>query len=131
MALLRETLPKAAIPQPAPVQPRAVPMSTDQVEETPKAEVPFSTYVTDKFVELSNQLAGVPDTLDSVNSGEGLGRGKPLAKPKSWMDSYRVSNLVYHFGHSVLDGPLRDCGVKEPEMVSILRSLQHRLEMDA
>ena len=46
------------------------------------------------------------------------------------MDAYRVSNLVNHFGSAVLDGPLRDRGVKEPDMVSIPRSLLHRLEMD-
>ena len=59
------------------MQTRAVLMSTNQVEEAPKAEIPFSTYVKDKFIELSNELAGGPDMLDSVNSGEGLARGSP------------------------------------------------------
>ena len=74
IAFMRETLPKEAVPQPAPVQPRAVPMSVSQAE-TPKAEVPFSLFVKAKFIELSTELAGCLDTLDSAHSGEGLPRG--------------------------------------------------------
>ena len=33
------TLPEVAVPQPAPVQPKAVPMSSQKAEETPKVEV--------------------------------------------------------------------------------------------
>ena len=69
---MRETLPKKAVPQPAPVQPKAVPMSANQAEETPKAEVPFSLFVKAKFVELSTKLAGCPETQDSVHLGEGI-----------------------------------------------------------
>ena len=61
------------------VQPKAVSMSVRQAEETPKTEVPCSLFVKVKFIELSTELAGCPEMLDSVHSGE----GKPLAKPKS------------------------------------------------
>ena len=58
MAFMRETLPKEAVPQPAPVQPKAIPMSLSQVEETPKVEVPLSLFVKAKFCELSSELTG-------------------------------------------------------------------------
>ena len=79
------------------------------------------------------ELAGSADATDSANSGEGLGRGKPLTKPKSKMDSYRVNRLSYHFGHALLhvDGPLRDCSIRESDKVTISCTLLHRLEMHA
>ena len=107
---MRETLPKEAVPQPVQVQPKAIPMSSSQIEEAPKAEVPLSLFVKAKFGELSSERTGCADATDSANSGEGLPRGKPLAKPKSKMDSYRVNKLSYHFRHALLDGPLRDHG---------------------
>ena len=50
MAFMCETLLKEAVLQPAPMQPKAVPMSASQAEETPKAEVPFSLFVNAKFL---------------------------------------------------------------------------------
>ena len=71
VTFMRETLPKEAVLQPAPVQPRAVhvPMSASQAKDPPKLEVPFSLFVKAKFVELSTELAGCADMLDSANSG--------------------------------------------------------------
>ena len=53
IAFMREMLPEAAVPQPVPVQPKAVPMSSHQAEETPKVEVPLSLFVKAKLAELS------------------------------------------------------------------------------
>ena len=83
VAFMRETLPQEVVSQPAPVQLKAVPMSTNQVEETPKVEVPLSLFVKAMFVELSSELAGCTDTPETAHSGEGLTRGKPLAKPST------------------------------------------------
>ena len=66
---MRETLPKEAVPQSAPVQPKAVPMSTNQAAETPKVEVPLSLFVKAKFMQLSSELAGCADTPEPAHSG--------------------------------------------------------------
>ena len=105
---MSETLAEAAVPQPAPVQPKAVPMLSHQAEETPKVEVPLSLIVKVKFAELAAELAGFADMAENVPSGEGLPRGKPLVKPKSRMDLYRVNRSVYNFALAALDGPFRD-----------------------
>ena len=72
VAFMRQTLPIAVVPQPTPVQPRVVPMSTHQAEETPKVEVPLSLFVKAKFSELSDELAGVAYSAENASSGEGL-----------------------------------------------------------
>ena len=41
-----------------------------------------------------------------------------------------MNKLSYHFGHALLDGPLWDRGIREPDTVTILHTLLHRLEMD-
>ena len=41
-----------------------------------------------------------------------------------------MSKLAYHFGHALLDGPLKDRGVREPDTVIISRTLLYRLEID-
>ena len=46
---------------------------------------------------------GVPTCQNPHTRGEGLTRGKLLAKPRSKMDLYRVSKSTYHFGPAVLD----------------------------
>ena len=50
VAFMRETLLKETVPQPAPVQPKAVPMSASQADETPKVELPFCLFVKANFV---------------------------------------------------------------------------------
>ena len=108
-------------------------MSTRQVEETLKVEIPFplSLFMKAKFLELSSALAGCADMSQTAHSGEGLPQDKLLAKPKSRMDLYRVSKSAYHLTPAVLDGPLMDHDVCELEMVSILTSFCQRLEEDA
>ena len=77
------------VPQLAP----AVPMSSHQADVTPKVEVPLSLFVKAKFAELSAKLAGCADSTENALSGEGLPQGKPLVKPKSRMDLYRVNGV--------------------------------------
>ena len=116
---MRQTLPEAAVSQPTPVQPRAVPMSSQQSEEVPKVEASFSLLVKAKFSKLSDELAGVANSVENASSGEGLARGKPLSKPCSRMDLYKVSRMMYNFASDALDGSLRDRDVHEPESVTI------------
>ena len=107
VAFMRQTLLKAAVPQPTLAQPRAVPMSSHQAEETPKVEVPLSLFVKAKFSELSEERAGVAYSAENASSGEGLARGKLLSKPRSRMDLYKVNRSVYNFAPATLDGPFR------------------------
>ena len=88
-------------------------------------------FVKAKFTELSSELAGCANTSENVHSGEGLPRGKPLAKPKSRMDLYRVNKSVYQIVPMVLDGPFQDRDIREPETVTIPTSLLQHLEQDA
>ena len=88
VAFMRQILPEAAVPQPTLVQPRAVPMSSHQAEETPKVEVPLLLFVKTKFAQLSAELAGVVNSAENASMGEGLLRGKPVSKPRSRMDLY-------------------------------------------
>ena len=53
-----ETLQEAVVPQPAPVQQKAMLISSHQAKETPRVEVPLSLYVKVNFVKLSAELGG-------------------------------------------------------------------------
>ena len=128
---MRQTLPEEAVPQPTPIQPKAVAMSAQQAEETPKVEAPFSLYVKAKFSELSEKLVGVARSAENASASEGLAHGKPLSKPKSRMEAYCVSMSVYSFTAATVDGPLRDRDVCEPESVTIPTSMLQRLEQGA
>ena len=131
VAVMRETLPEAAVPQSAPAPLRAAPMSAKVMEALPKVEVPFSPYVGQKFAELSAELAGTAEGTEGGPSGEGLARNKLLAKPKSKLDLYRVARPMYSFAPAVVDQALRDREVREPASISVASSTLHRLEQDA
>ena len=131
VAVMRETLPEAVVPQPAPAPLRAVPMSAKVVEGPPKVEVPFSPYVAQQFDELSAELAGTAEGSDIGPSGEGLARNKLLAKPKSKLDVYRVARSTYSFAPAAVDQALRDREVREPASVPLASSTLLRLEHDA
>ena len=94
-------------------------------------ETPFSLFMKAKFSKLSDELAGVASLAENTASGEGLARGKPLSKPRSRMDLYRVDKSVYNFAAAMIDGPLRDPNVREPDSVTIPTSMLRRLEQDA
>ena len=106
-------------------------MSVQQSEESPKVEAPFSLFVRAKLSELSEELVGGTGSGQNPSTSEGLTRGKPLSKPKSRLDAYRVSRSVYNFSATAVDVPLRDRDVREPETVTIPTSLLQRLEQDA
>ena len=67
VAFMRQTLPEAAVAQPTPVQPGAVPISAHQAEETPKVEVTLLLFVRAKFAELSAEIARVVDSADNTS----------------------------------------------------------------
>ena len=66
VVFMRQTISEAAVPQPTPVQPKAVLMSALQAEEAS-----FSLFVNAKFSELSDELAGTTGSTKNT-SGEGL-----------------------------------------------------------
>ena len=79
VAFMWETILEAAVPQPAPAQQKAVPMSANQAEETPKGEVPLSLFVKAKFTKLSAELAGCVDSSEKRTLG---GRPTPRQAPR-------------------------------------------------
>ena len=128
VAFMRETLPEAAVPQPnLPHYSRRLCQCLPiRLKRPPKVDVPLSLCVKVKFTELLAELAGCFNSTENTLSGEGLPRGKPLAKCKSIKDLYTVNNMVYNFTPAVLDGPF--C---EPESVTIPTSIGQCLEQDA
>ena len=69
--------------------------------------------------------------MENMFLAEGLFRGKPLMKPKSRMDLYKVNRPVYNFAPTVLDGPFRDHNICELESVTIPTYMLQHLEQDA
>ena len=88
LLFMRETLPVEAVPQPTPLEIKAVAMSVQQTEEAPKVEAPFSVFVRAKFAELSDKLVGGTGSGDNPSASDDLARGKLLSRPKYRLDAH-------------------------------------------